>query len=129
MALPFLYSVPMLYPVRISPNGKGGLRFTMPKLIRSQKRWEHEDLYIAYPRDERKLVIQHFKEYNDDAIVKVKKHYEPLVYNLYVIKGRDQMLFELPVKICSYFDWLKERLLVVVDEELDYVVLRKITQI
>ena len=129
MANPTPYTMPMLYPVRITPNGKGGLRFTMPKLIKTQKGWEHEDIYIAYPRDELRLVVQHFKQYNDEAIVKVPKHYEPLVYSLYVIKGKEQMDFELPVKITNYFNWLKERMLVVVDEELDYVVLRKITQL
>jgi len=119
----------MLTPMRITKNGKGGFRFTMPREIRKLVDWRPEDHYIAYPRDDSNLVIQHYTTLEPDSLVHLSEEYRLLIYSLYVLKDRPQLIMEIPNKLNQFFGWQNQRLLVVSYDGLDYIILRSILKL
>lgn len=119
----------MLYPVRISSNHKGGFKFTLPKLVKSGKGWCQSDVYMAYPVSQDSIVIQHYTKIPEDFYKNVNDQYRKFVYKLYVVPGRTQIQFELPKRLCQACGWDNEKILVVVDNGLNYVSLRKVNSL
>jgi bifunctional DNA-binding transcriptional regulator/antitoxin component of YhaV-PrlF toxin-antitoxin module len=119
----------MLYPIRITHNDKGGFRFGFPKEVREECLWKPGDRFIAYPGSPTNLIIHHFSDFNDNSHVYPLEKYKQMVYVLYVVKDREQLTTEVPTKLCRFFKWEKQRLLVLKYTGTEYVTIRSIIKL
>jgi hypothetical protein len=119
----------MLTPMRITKNGKGGFRFTMPREIRKLIDWIPEDKFIAYPIDTKTLAIKHFRYTDPDYFVTPPEEYKDMVYSLYVLKDKPQLIIEIPNKLNQFYNWQEQRLLVAAYDGLDFITLRSIIKL